>query len=378
MLLRPQRIRVFTPLALLAVLEMPLAMAPLDAAPTEKSPAHAEYVCPMAEHREVFDHPGSCPICGMALVPRTPRVTVAIMVFDYVQIIDFTAPYEVFGEAGFGVFTVGPTREPVTTVMGMKVTPDYDFASAPPADVVVFPGGGVNTDDARIVDWVKQRSAQSKVVLSVCNGAFWLAKAGLLDGLTATTTNGRIEELRAGFPKVRVVRDRRWVDNGKIVTAAGLSSGIEGALHVVEKLQGQGKARTVGLHLEYDWRPESRWTRASLADRYVGHLEIGDDVSSQEMSSYGDLDHWREEGLVKTGLVPKALAKRLGEQLETRRHWASTGPSRSAAGVTTHRWTFKDEQRRPWSAALRLAPGHGAGELEWTLEWSRDTAPARP
>lgn len=378
--LRPHRIRAqaFAALALPAVL---LTLGAAGAAPPDKAAApdlrHGrEYVCPMSEHRQVFDRPGKCPVCGMELVPRTARVKVAIMVFDYVQIIDFTAPYEIFGEAGFDVFTVGPTREPVTTVMGMKVTPDYDFAGAPPAEVLVLPGGGVNVDDARIVDWVKRRSAQARVVLSVCNGAFWLAQAGLLDGLTATTTNGRIAQLQEEYPKVRVVRDRRWVDNGRIVTAAGLSSGLEGALHVVEKLQGHPKARTVALHAEYDWRPDSRWTRASLADRFAGRLELGDDLGYQEASAYGDLDHWRIEGALTTAVAPEALIKRIADQLEARWHWTSTGPTRSAAGATSHGWTFKDERGRPWQAALRLTAGHQAGELESTFEWSRVGAPA--
>jgi putative intracellular protease/amidase len=373
---RPNRIR-SRALAALVLLAVLLTLGAAGAAPADQAspPPHREYVCPMSEHPQVFDHPGKCPICGMQLVRKTQRVKVAIMVFDNVQIIDFTAPYEVFGEAGFDIFTVGPTTQPITTVNGMRVTPAYGFADAPPADVVVLPGGGVDVDDARIVDWVKRRAAASGIVLSVCNGAFWLAKAGLLDGLTATTTSGRIAQLQAEYPKVRVVRDQRWVDNGRIVTAAGLSSGLEGALHVVERLQGHGKARTVALHAEYDWRPQSHWTRASLADRFAGHLDLGDDLSYEEVSAYGDLDHWRIEGVVTTGVAPATVLERIGDQIEARWHWTSAGPARSTGGVISHGWTFKDERGRPWTGTLRLASRQEAGELEAVFDWSRNGAP---
>src|SRR5262249_28780299 len=173
------------------------------------------------------------------------------------------------------------------------------------------------------VDWIRQRNPQAKIVLSVCNGAFWLAKAGLLDGLSATTTAGRIDQLQAASPTTRVVRDRRWVDNGRIVTAAGLSSGIEGALHVVEKLGGEAKAREVALQIEYDWRPDSPWSRASLADRWVTDLSLGDGVSYRKVSSLGDADRWRLEGVATTALAPEALAERLSRQLASRSHWTA-------------------------------------------------------
>jgi transcriptional regulator GlxA family with amidase domain len=160
--------------------------------------------------------------------------------FDGVEIIDFTGPWEVFGAAGFEVYTVAATRDPVTTAMGMTVVPRYTFADAPPPAVLLVPGGGVNgvEHDPASLRWVTDTSRRAELTLSVCNGAFILASAGLLDGLSATTTFHLLPKLRAGFPKVHVVSDRRYVDNGTIVTAAGLSSGIDGALHVVERMRG--------------------------------------------------------------------------------------------------------------------------------------------
>jgi putative intracellular protease/amidase len=360
---------VLLPLALLAT-------APACSTPRDDAHGSSGYVCPMPEHTQVFDHPGQCPLCGMDLVPRKGRRAVAILLFDGVQIIDYTAPYEVFGQAGYLVFTVAATPDPITTGMGMKVTPTYDFAHAPAADVIVLPGGNVQVSNARIIDWIRERSPQSKVVLSVCNGAFWLAKAGLLDGLSATTTSGRIGQLQATSPTTRVVRDRRWVDNGRIVTAAGLSSGIEGALHVVEKLSGADQAREVALHIEYDWRPDSKWARANLADRWVADLQLGDGVSYRALSSLGDADHWRMEGLATTALAPEALADRLGKQLAARPRWTAAAPARVAAGVATRHFSFKDDEGRLWNATLRLAPGATAGEIKTTLEWARTGAPA--
>src|SRR5207245_8921403 len=110
--------------------------------------------------------------------------------------------------------------------------------------------------------------------MSVCNGAFILASAGLLDGLTATTTSGLIEKLRAEYPKTKVVDDRRFVDNGRIITAGGLSSGIDGALHVVSKMLGNGTAQAVALALEYDWRPGAGFARGALAARLIPDLDL--------------------------------------------------------------------------------------------------------
>src|SRR5438067_5246908 len=166
------------------------------------------WVCPMAEHTQQFDKPGSCPICGMALVQN--RFRVAVLVFPYAEDIDFTAPIEVLGHTGAQIFTVAATKEPINTVFGLHVRPDYDLASAPAADLVLVPGGGVGETvrNEQVISWLHQRTANTKYVMSVCNGAFILAKAGLLDGLRATTTASRIDELADAYPKTRVLRER--------------------------------------------------------------------------------------------------------------------------------------------------------------------------
>ena len=124
--------------------------------------------------------------------------------------------------------------------------------------------------------------------MSVCNGAFILASAGLLDGLSATTTNGNIPRLRTQFPKINVVEDRRYVDNGKIITAAGLSAGIDGALHVVELLMGKGAAEQTALVEEYDWHGNSRFVRASLADHVLPNLYLSRTMATGTSSARKD------------------------------------------------------------------------------------------
>ncbi len=199
---------------------------------------------------------------------------VAILLFPGVQIIDYTGPWEVLGHArvdgkpAFKIYSVAETASPFDTAMGMTVIPSYTFAKAPKPDVLVLPGGNVDPQlsNEGIIRWIRESAKTAEVVLSVCNGAFFLAEAGLLDGLEATTFAGMIDDLQRSAPKTKVVRDKRFVDNGKIITSAGLSSGIDGALHVIEKLYGKGTAQLAAVGMEYDWRPDSGWARASLAD----------------------------------------------------------------------------------------------------------------
>ena len=203
--------------------------------------------------------------------PLTPRRQVAVLIFEGVQIIDFTGPYEVFGQAGYDTFTVAEKPGPITTSMGLTVVPRHTFADSPPPEVLVVPGGNVASveDSVAAMAWVRKAAGRAPIVLSVCNGAFILAKAGLLDGLEATTFAGLIDELRTVAPRTRVVRDKRFVDNGRIITSAGLSSGLDGALHVVERLDGRGAAQAVATGMEYNWDPAGTYVRAALADRYL-------------------------------------------------------------------------------------------------------------
>ena len=276
----------------------------------------AVYVCPMAWHTQEFDKPGTCPICGMDLVAKPRRLRVAVLVFDYAEDIDFTAPIEVFGTVNAEVFTVASSRNPIRTVYGLHVVPDYDLEQAPPSDLLVVPGGGVadSTKDDRVISWIRERAGSSRYVMSVCNGAFLIAKAGLLDGLTATTTAGRIDELSAASPKTRVVR-RRFVDNGRVITTAGLSAGIDGALHVIDRVYGRARAEESARRLEYRWEPKSKWTRATLADLRLPSVKLPAGATWETVASAGDTRRWEMRGHLRVKMTKSEIAEYARKQL---------------------------------------------------------------
>jgi transcriptional regulator GlxA family with amidase domain len=131
-------------------------------------------------------------------------------------------------------------------------------ADCPRADILVIPGGSrAVSKDKRVTGWVAKASPQAEATLSVCIGVFVRAEAGLLDGKEATTHHDAIEARRRQFPKITVHADRRVVDNGKLVTAAGVSAGIDAALHLVDRLMGRSQASATARYMEYDWQPPS-------------------------------------------------------------------------------------------------------------------------
>ena len=192
---------------------------------------------------------------------------VAILIFDDVEVLDFCGPFEVFSVTGrakkeqpFNVFTVAEKSDPILTRNHLSVNPRFTLAGSPAADILVVPGGlGTRREmnNPAVLDWVKEAASRAEVVLSVCTGALVLAKAGLLDGLTVTTHHVALELLKQTAPSCMVRADRRFVDNGKIITAAGISAGIDASLHVVGRLLGREVAQETARYMEYDWRPEA-------------------------------------------------------------------------------------------------------------------------
>jgi len=182
---------------------------------------------------------------------------VAILMFDNVEVLDFAGPFEVFGVSGFDVHTVAQEKKPVMARNNLSVNPDYCFRDCPPPDILVVPGGfGTRREkhNPSVLEFIKQQTEHADRVLSVCSGALLLAKAGLLDGLHATTHRGALAELRGDAPAAIVLDNARVVDNGKIVLSAGISAGIDAALYIVAGLSGPDLASETAAHMEYDWR----------------------------------------------------------------------------------------------------------------------------
>jgi transcriptional regulator GlxA family with amidase domain len=189
---------------------------------------------------------------------------VAVLLFDEVEVLDFAGPFEVFGVTGkranqtpFEVFTVAEGDETISARNGLLITPTHSFASAPDPHVLVVPGGfGTRRqmNNSVVTEWVRQKAATAEVILSVCTGALILARAGLVAGLEITTHHGAFDLLEQTAPEAVVRRDKRFLDNGRIITSAGISAGIDAALHVVGKLLGSDVARETAEYMEYDWR----------------------------------------------------------------------------------------------------------------------------
>lgn len=305
----------------------------------------------------------------------------AILIYEGVQIIDYTGPFEVLGEAYandgmvFDVFTVSERPGPLTTNMGMTVTPKYSFGDCPSPDVIVVPGGNVPDENPAYVSWLRSHAESARIVMSVCNGAFLLAKAGLLDGNSATTYYNMIDNLRAAAPKCNVVRDRRFVDNGKIITTAGLSSGIDGALHVVERVAGFGTAQAVALNMEYDWRPDSTYARGSFADRYLRKalgrtgFDLPEGTNWTVLGQTGDATSWEKRWEVRSQMSPVDLMRIVDACLD--KSWTRAESPRATEGAASA-WTFRGDGDEPWSAvASVVAPERGVLRLTVALSRSR-------
>lgn len=199
---------------------------------------------------------------GLAVsqTPALKRRRVAFMVTPGHNVIDLAGAWEVFQDSDFDLYTVGPSRAPLRMTGGLQVAPDYSFADAPQPDVISL---GAQSGSPEALAWLKHASDKAEIVMSVCTGAFKLAATGLLDGLSATTHHEFWDKFEAAYPKVKLVRDRRFVDNGKFVTAGGLTSGVDSALHVVARLNGEEAAAQTARYMEHDgdgWKTGLRRT----------------------------------------------------------------------------------------------------------------------
>lgn len=242
----------------------------VNAQATKPTQTNMAYYCPFCGSdcdKLVFDAPGKCPHCGMALVKESrsthdhpdtvKRYKVLFYLQDGVEVLDFAGPMEVFSYAGFDVAVVSKTKDPIISQGILKIIPDYSIADAPHADIIAFFGGnaGAASNDSLVIGWLKGMTVPD-YYFSVCTGAFIMGKAGLLDDLTVTTFHESIANLQKAVPKANVLSNVRFVDNGRVITTAGISAGIDGALHLVEKIRGRDAAIQIAAYMEYDkWVP---------------------------------------------------------------------------------------------------------------------------
>jgi transcriptional regulator GlxA family with amidase domain len=190
---------------------------------------------------------------------------IAIALFDGAEELDWAGPWEVlaawsqgFPDDDVQVFTLAQEADTVTCAKGLRVLPDHSWETAPAFDVLVYPGGrGTRRElkDDAVLDWLRGARERGTLMTSVCTGSLVYAAAGLLEDRPATTYWSQLDALGDLDPTIDVRRDDRFVDSGEVITAAGVSAGIDMALHVVARLHSTERAREVRRYIQYDPEP---------------------------------------------------------------------------------------------------------------------------
>lgn len=189
---------------------------------------------------------------------------VAILIYDDVEVLDFCGPFEVFSVASrisaekpFNVYTVAENIWPVKARNNLSINPEYTIIDCPTPDILIVPGGqGSRTEmnNESLIEWIKECEPKAQLVLSVCTGALLLAKAGLLERVSATTHHLSFDLLKEIAHNTEIIENKRFVDNGKIITSGGIAAGIDMSLYVVSKLLGEEHGKKVKEVMEYDWK----------------------------------------------------------------------------------------------------------------------------
>ena len=201
---------------------------------------------------------------------ETSKRTVVVLIYEEVDVLDFAGPLAVFhatsrngqqrGSDPFKVVIASPNGKPVTTCAGLKLVPTHALDNCPNPDIIVIPGGGSRnlSRDKHFREWLTEHAENTEVILTVCTGVRALAEMGMLDGKQATTHANVMAHYKRSFPKIEFLSNKRFVDNGKIITSGGVSAGIDGALHVVSRLLGEREARMTARRIEYNWQPQEQ------------------------------------------------------------------------------------------------------------------------
>ena len=193
-------------------------------------------------------------------------MNIGIYVYDQAEVLDFSGPFEVFSVAnrlanlGWNIWLVAEEKSLVEARGVFQVKPHYSIQNVPELDVLIVVGG-VHSDELRkteVINWIRKTAEKTQITASVCTGAFLLAEAGLLDGLEVTTHWEDITDLQRNYPNLQVRKGIRWIEQGKLFTAAEISAGIEMSLELVARLAGAELAERTARHMEYTWsRPRT-------------------------------------------------------------------------------------------------------------------------
>ncbi len=193
-------------------------------------------------------------------IPQDRKIRVAFTLAAGTQVIDVAGPWEVFqdvlieGECPFELYTVGANVDMILMSGGMQVVPNFSVENAPQPDIILSPA---HSNCLSINRWLRLASAEAAIVSSVCTGVNHLAEAGLLDGLTVTTYHSWFDGFVEKYPKVKVHREQRFIDQGHVITAGGMTACIDMSLHIVKRYFGHGVAQNTAKLLEYEgngWR----------------------------------------------------------------------------------------------------------------------------
>ena len=188
--------------------------------------------------------------------------TVGVLLFPDFELLDVFGPLEAFGHAKdwFRIVTVAEAAGPVTSSQGPRAVADHGLEDCPPLDILLVPGGmGTRreVDNPTLVDWIARRARQAETTTSVCTGAALLARAGVLDGRRATSNKRAFAWVADQGPKVKWIRQARWVDDGNVVTSSGVSAGIDMALHLIGRIAGAATRDDIATRMEYTWQSDA-------------------------------------------------------------------------------------------------------------------------
>jgi transcriptional regulator GlxA family with amidase domain len=225
---------------------------------------------------------------------------ILFFVYDGIEILDFTGPMEVLAAAGFRIYTVGD-KDTIVSRGILKIIPDYNFTKTkdyPKPDIVAVFGGSAHMQwqNKTYQEFLKEITNQSEINFSVCDGAFWFGGIGLLDDKSSTTYHWLVSELQKQFPRTKTFEKVKYVDNGNLITSAGVSAGIDAAFYLVSKLKGNAFTQQIAERIEYDhWKPGmGKIVESNVINnaKNMGFLSIQNEVQELYKGELLNLAEW--------------------------------------------------------------------------------------